>query len=207
VSLTSAAYRSWLAGEYHRHSRGKKAASAEALTTAIGVLTARALECKCEEAHVRVAEYERTIYLDLADDAGQAVEISASGWRVRKTTPVRFRCERGSLPLPVPEHGGKLEELRGLINAPEDAEWRLLVGWLIAALRPGRPFPVLVLQGEQGSAKSTTSRFLRGLIDPARPPDRARPRDERDLAIAAKNSWVLAYDSLGLTRVAFGCDL
>jgi hypothetical protein len=100
------------------------------------------------------------------------------------------------LPLPVPEPGGSLEELRALINAPGDAEWRLLVGWLIAALRPGRPFPVLVLQGEQGSAKSTTGRFLRGVIDPARPPDRARPRDERDLAIAARNSWVLAYDNL-----------
>jgi hypothetical protein len=213
VCLTSAAFRSWLAGEYHRQSGGQKAAAAEAINTAIGVLTARALEKDCGEVHVRVAEHDGNIYLDLADELGRVVEISATGWRVQKSAPVRFRVERGMLPLPAPERGGALEALRALVNAPSDAEWRLIIGWLIAALRPGRPFPVLVLQGEQGSAKSTTGRFLRGLIDPARPPDRARPRNDQDLAIAARNSWVLAYDNLsgfpdwlsdGLCRLATG---
>jgi putative DNA primase/helicase len=71
-----------------------------------------------------------------------------------------------------------------------------MVAWLVATLRPGSPFPILVLQGEQGSAKSTAGRMLRMLIDPAKPADRARPRDERDLAIAARNAWVLSYDNL-----------
>ncbi len=213
MSLTGGAYRSWLAGEYHRHSGGQKAASAEALTTAISVLTAKALEKTCLEVSIRVAEHGGTIYLDLADDAGRAVEISAAGWRVTQTAPVRFRCERGMLPLPIPEPGGNLEKLRRLINAPGDEEWRLLVGWLIGALRPNRPFTVLVLQGEQGSIKSTTAQFLRGLVDPARPPARSRPRSDQDLAIAARNSWVLSYDNVstlpewlsdGLCQIATG---
>jgi hypothetical protein len=37
---------------------------------------------------------------------------------------------------------------------------------------------------------------LRVLVDPAVEPLRSLPRSERDLAIAASNSWVLAYDNL-----------
>ena len=57
--------------------------------------------------------------------------------------------------LPVPTRGGSLEQLRELVNLSSDDDYRLLVGWLLAALRPpGQPYPVLILHGEQGSAKS-----------------------------------------------------
>lgn len=196
VAITSATYRQWLGGEYYRRSGGLKAASAEAITTAIGVLQARACDADCAEVSVRVAESEGAVYLDLADDAGRAVKMTPTGWSVINSSPVHFRVAPGMLPLPAPQRGGALSELRPLVNAPGDDEWRLMVAWLVAALRPNRPFPILVLQGEQGSAKSTTGRLLRGLIDPAKPPDRGRPRDERSLAIAARNSWVLSYDNL-----------
>ncbi len=55
---------------------------------------------------------------------------------------------------------------------------------------------MLVLHGEQGSAKSTLVRILRALIDPNTAALRAAPRDERDLVIAARNSWCLALDNL-----------
>jgi hypothetical protein len=38
--------------------------------------------------------------------------------------------------------------------------------------------------------------MLRGLIDPVAAPLRTPPREERDLMIAANNSWVVAYDNL-----------
>jgi putative DNA primase/helicase len=71
-----------------------------------------------------------------------------------------------------------------------------LVAWLAAACRPHGPYPLLILQGEQGSAKSTTAKLLRRLIDPSTAPLRTPPREERDLVIAANNSWVVAYDNL-----------
>ncbi len=52
------------------------------------------------------------------------------------------------------------------------------------------------MHGEQGSAKSTVARVLRSLIDPCVAPLRAAPRDDRDLVIAASNSWVVALDNL-----------
>jgi hypothetical protein len=58
------------------------------------------------------------------------------------------------------------------------------------------PYPLIVLSGEQGSAKSTFSAILRALLDPNTAPLRALPREDRDLFIAASNSHVLTFDNV-----------
>ena len=92
--------------------------------------------------------------------------------------------------------GGSVNDLRHFVNVT-DEEWPLLLGWLLAAMRPRGPYPVLCLHGEQGSAKSTTARaVLRALVDPGRAPLRSEPKEPRDLMIAASNGAVLAFDNL-----------
>jgi hypothetical protein len=147
------------------------------------------------DVHLRIAGHQGLIYLDLADDYWRVVEITAGGWSVVEDPPVRFRRPRGMLPLPGPVGGGRLDELRESVNVA-DGDWPLLAAWLVAAFRPRGPFPVLPLHGEQGSAKSTTARVLRELIDPNVAPLRSEPRNGRDLAITAHNGWVLAYDNV-----------
>src|SRR5207247_939244 len=92
--------------------------------------------------------------------------------------------------------GGQLSELRQFINVKDDDDWKLLVAFLTAALRPKGPYPVLVLHGEQGSAKSTTARVLRAMVDPNSSPLRSEPRDGRDLMIAANNACLVCFDNL-----------
>lgn len=194
-------FRRWLVRSYfEEHERPP---GAQALQDALGLLEARAqFEGATREVHVRLAEANGCIYLDLADEAWWAVEVSAEGWKVVSGSeiPVRFRRPRGMLPLPEPavsEEG--VEGLRELINVGRTTSgdsFTLLVAWLVAALRPTGPYPVLVLQGEQGSAKSTAERILRALVDPSTAPLRTMPRNERDLIIAATNSWCMAYDNI-----------
>ena len=75
----------------------------------------------------------------------------------------------------MPSRDGSIDLLRPYVNLTE-ADFRLMIAWLTAVLRPVGPYPILVLHGEQGSAKSTLAKVLRLLIDPqACPrPDRAR---------------------------------
>jgi len=153
-----------------------------------------------QDVHIRVAGGEKSIYLDLANEDWEVVEITADGWHVKRDSPVPFRRTRGMLPLPVPEKNGDISKLKELLNLPDAESWILTTAWIIQALRPTGPYPVLVLNGEQGSAKSSLSKAARGTIDPSTAPLRSTPKKEHDLAITANNGWVLAFDNLSGVR-------
>jgi hypothetical protein len=170
--------------------------SSEALSGAIGTLEAQAsFDSREHSVHVRTAGQEGRIYVDLCDPAWRAVETDADGWRIVRNPPVRFRRPNGLLPLPEPARGGTIADLRRFVNIA-DEDFILLITWMAASLRPAGPYPVLVLIGEQGSAKSTTARLVRSLIDPHTVPIRAEPRDDRDLMISATRSHVIAIDNI-----------
>lgn len=181
-----------------------KAPSAQALTEARGTIEARAMfDGPEKDVFVRVAKHDSgNVYLDLCNDRWEAVEISVSGWRVvaSEAVPVKFVRKDNAAALPYPVAGGSIETLRQLLNVRTEEDFRLLVSWLVGAFNPDGPYPVLILQGEQGSAKSTTVRVLRSVVDPAVEPLRAPPRDERDLAIAASGNWTPALDNLSGMR-------
>jgi Bifunctional DNA primase/polymerase, N-terminal len=193
--LKSPHFKRWLAARFYQSM--KIVPSTQALNDALGVLEGKALyESREKEVFSRLAERDGKIYLDLCDPSWQAVEITTSGWRVVSNPPIRFRRSRGMLALPIPEQGGSISELRPFLNVGSEDDFLLLISWLIGALSPLGPYPVLVLQGEAGSAKSTTARVLRELVDPSTAPLRSEPREVRDLMIAAKNSWVVAFDNV-----------
>jgi hypothetical protein len=187
--------RQWLSKKFY-DAFGKVPGS-QALQDAQNVISGKAVhEGEERQVAVRIAEHEGCVYLDLADPSWRVVRIGPAGWKMKAECPVKFIRRRGMLALPEPVSGGKLEELRPLVNLPEDRQWHLAVAWLVATIRHGLPFPILVVNGEQGSAKSTLCRMLRALVDPNKSPLRRPPRDDRDLMIAANNGWVVAYDNL-----------
>src|ERR1035437_10857148 len=98
--------------------------------------------------------------------------------------------------LPTPMPGGSVETRRSFLNVQSDNDFVLVVAWAMAVLRNRGPYPVMVVSGEQGSAKSTFFAILRALLDPNVAPLRALPREERDLFIAASNGHVLAFDNV-----------
>ena len=200
--IRSTPMKRWLVRAYFEEREGPP--SSEAMQAAIGVLEAQAqFDGPTEEIHTRVAGVANSTdpdnpvyYLDLCDDPWNAVQVSRDGWKVVAAPPVKFRRAKGMKPLPRPERGGKIDDLRKFVNVATDDDWRLLVAWWTAALRPTGPYPVLAMNGEQGSAKSTTSRVCRRAIDPHVTLLRCEPKEPRDLMIGATNSWVQAYDNL-----------
>ena len=188
-------FRDWLSHLFYL-SQGK-APGASALQDAVNTLSGRArYEGEELEVHTRLAGHDGAIYLDLCDPQWRVVMITTGSWEVVSDPPVKFRRARGMLPLPEPARGGSLEDLRGFLNVGSREDWVLLCSWLVAALRPRGPYPVLAMHGEQGSAKSTTARLLRSLVDPNTASLRSEPREVRDLMIAATNGWCVAFDNL-----------
>lgn len=194
--IRSAGFKRWLARLYF--DRCRSAPGAQAVADALAVLEGQSTFGGPEHpVFIRVAGHDGRLYLDLCNSTWQAVEIDATGWRIIEAAdcPVRYRRAKGMLPLPTPVSGGSIDELREFVNVATE-DWPLLLGWLVAAFRPSGPYPILALHGEQGSAKSTTARTLRALIDPNVAPVRCEPREPRDLMIAANNGWLVAQDNL-----------
>ena len=88
--------------------------------------------------------------------------------------------------------------LRPFLNVQSNNDFVLVVAWLLACLRNRGPYPILIVCGEQGSAKSNFTAIMRSLLDPNTAPLRTLPRDARDLFIAASNGHVLAFDNISL---------
>jgi hypothetical protein len=194
-AIRGKAFRRWLARRFFEATQG--APNSEALQSALNVIEAKAhFDAPERMVHIRVGGLNGRLYLDLCDATWRAVEIDTAGWRVMYNPPVRFRRAAGMQPLPVPVSGGSVATLRSFLNVQSDADFVLVVAWALAVLRNRGPYPVIVLSGEQGSAKSTFSAILRALLDPNTAPLRALPREDRDLFIAATNGHVLAFDNV-----------
>ncbi len=193
--IRSKGLRRWLARRFFEQTGG--APGSEALQSALNVIEAKAhFDAPERTVHVRIGGLDDRLYLDLGDETWRAVEVDASGWRVIDNPPVRFRRAAGMRALPAPMPGGSVAALRSFLNVRSDTDFVLVIAWALACLRNRGPYPVIVLSGEQGSAKSTFSAMLRALLDPNTAPLRALPREDRDLFIAASNGHVLAFDNV-----------
>jgi len=126
------------------------------------------------------------------------VEVGPEGWKVIENAecPIIFKRADGAKPLPLPERRGNINDLRPLVNCADDDDFMLLVGTLVSALSPHRPYPLVGAKGEAGSAKSTTQRSWRSLVDPNTVPIPGPPSTPRDFAIAAADGWVFGLNNV-----------
>ncbi len=81
-------------------------------------------------------------YIDLGDSSGRAIEIGPAGWSVVDRPWAHFRRPEGLLALPTPSHEGSIELLRSYVNL-SDRDFRLMIVWMAASLRPLGPHPIL----------------------------------------------------------------
>ena len=197
--VKSRGFRRWLRRRFFEETGG--APNSEMLTAAIALIEARAQhDTPVREVFVRVGELHGRIYLDLCDVQWRAVEIDKTDWRVVDRPAIRFRRTPDMRALPEPERDGSVDGLRPLLNirpgVDGDNDFILAIAYALACLRGRGPYPVMVIGGEQGTAKSTRSALLRSVVDPGKPILRSLPRNEHDLFNAARNRHVLAFDNI-----------
>ncbi len=147
------------------NSAGSLSTPAEEAAT---VLTARALHEPPRALALRAHYRPGRIVLDLAQvNSTRCVVVTPQGWTVQEVPPRDVVFQTSGAALPDPEPGGSVDELRRLLRwRADDPRWLLVKGWLPCSLLANKPRPALCLFGPQGSAKSTTGRFLTGVFDP-----------------------------------------
>lgn len=155
-------------------------------------------ECSGEvhEVYVRVAKLNSIVYIDLGDPSWRVIQITKNDWRILDRSPVQFRRSRTTRPFPEPVKGGSIELLKSFLNMASGDDFRLLCAWLAAVLAGVFPYPLLVLTGEAGSAKTTIAKIIVSLVDPRSPMTRALPGSIRDLMVAYDGAHLLAFDNV-----------
>jgi hypothetical protein len=179
-------------GFFKRHGR---AAGQQALADALLVIEGIAQDQEPETLYLRVAEHCGALWLDLGDPTGRVVQISRTGWTLLDQSPVLFKRTGLTTALPEPVAGASLDELWGWLNVTAEDQ-PLVAAWLVAALRPDIPHPILGLFGEQGTGKTTAEKVLVSVLDPSAVPTRKPPRDAESWVTAASCSWVVGLDNL-----------
>lgn len=174
-----------------------KPAAATTINDAVALIEAVAAFDGAERSvYVRVASETGKVWIDLANAAGEVVEVSVDGWYVRECPAnIKFVRPAGTLPLPSPRQGGSFQTLRSVINVT-DEDWPLVVGWMLGVFLPHGPFPILFLNGPQNSAKTTATKIIRSLTDPNEVFADTLKNDERVLAISAIHQHVLCFENI-----------
>jgi hypothetical protein len=193
-AVRSKAFRLWLSGEYLDST--EKGIGSQTLQDTLSTLEAVAIfRGETREVHLRTAEYQGKIYLDLGTPDWKAIEVDASGWRLILEPPVRFWRPDSLLPLPIPVTGGNLDELKELLNV-DGSSWTLIVTFLLFCFCPDKTYPVLVLSAHRGSGKTAAAEIIKGLIDPGKAALIKLQNDTHKLAVAATRRHLMVYDNV-----------
>jgi hypothetical protein len=136
------------------------------------------------------------VFVDLCNKEWSAVRITPSGWSIVTEPPVRFVRTPGMGELPVPVLGGTIDDLREHINVRDDGAFILLVSWMMHAVWGDRDFPILLLTGNEGAAKSTLKDVVCLLIDPRVDAPRGLSLSASALDRSFHNYRVAAFDNV-----------
>lgn len=178
------------------HAETGTVASSGALADSLLVLDGHADDAEQVEIHQRLAPIEGGVLIDLGGPEHSVVEVTVSGWMVRRLRPgdPLFKRSRTMGALPAPISGGTLAALWEVLNV-QPADRALLQAWLAANFLPvAQPF--VMLRGEQGTGKTTAARMMLTLVDPGPGQMASPPRNERDWGVTANGRIALGLDNL-----------
>lgn len=173
------------------------AASAEHTRTAAKLLeTKMSTESPPRPVTIRTQDFDGVVYIDLVDGAGSVVEICGGTWRIVSDSPARFIRREDMAPLPMPEKGGKVEDLFKYLRTQTEDHKRLVVCWMLQALLPNGPYPILITEGEQGASKTTFMRVSSAFVEPLGDDVGSLPETAEQFAVQASTQHLLTYDNL-----------
>ena len=195
--LKSSDFLKWLA--YQLWQADRTSPSSDTLQRVLNTLESRAsFDGEQRTLWNRVARLDGTIWYDLGQGA---VHITPNHWEIVPDPPIlfyRYSHQRQQV-YPVP--GGSILGLLPSLNLPNIAGTLsstplLTVVYLVTLLIPEIPHPILAVQGDQGSGKTTLFKIIRDLIDPSETPTLGPQDSLREFVQLASHHWLVWLDNL-----------
>jgi hypothetical protein len=205
LPLKSARFRNWLCRIYY-NSEGD-VLNSETVTNVLNVLKSRAeFDGTVRDLSVRLAtnvdEEPFTIYYDLTNKDWRAIKITKDGWNVQYAHIIlkRYNNQQPQVyPSKPKEYPPDIfDRLMRLVNIKDEDNQLLLKCYIVSLFYPEIPKPVLMLHGEQGSAKSTLQELIKMLVDPSSIRTLTFPRDINELVQKLSHNYIAYFDNISI---------
>ena len=154
-------------------------------------------ECTPHKVHRRIGEFKGELVYDLG--GGKYAVLGGKKPMIKKSSTAPFsRCDL-FMSQPEPDFSDKKKGwklLRELLNV-SDEDFILVQYWLVSAFLQEGERPVLLVNGPQGSGKSSMMKMLKMLLDPYEGWEvPGLPKNEEDLFVAASKHSILMFDNI-----------
>jgi hypothetical protein len=199
VPLESKRFRNYILGIYYKITRNR-IPNAESVKNVINVLCYLAdFEGSRKHLHERVAGIPTwSIQYDLTNKDWEMVEVTSRGWNV-KQAPIIFRRHNNELPQVYPSREYPediFDQFIELLNVKTENDKLLLKCYIISLFIPEIQKPILMLYGEQGSAKSTLQELIKMLVDPRLITTLSFPRNIAELVQVLSHNYVAYFNNI-----------
>ena len=138
-----------------------------------------------------------SIWIDRGDKDDTYFVISKKGFKIENNASRYFykHSRKGEIPVPDTKHGN-IDRIFKYCRVPEDMK-NIFIAYLVSLFIGDIEHPCLVLNGSQGSGKTTMSTFIKALIDPvADNKPSLFPKNDADLALMFRDNYLMAFDNL-----------
>lgn len=147
--------------------------------------------------HIRVATGPNgEHYIDLCNARGEVVQIDSGGYRVVTNPPVRFIRTQPMRELPTPlqvADASGINLLRKHINSDTENDFRLVVGFVLQGLIESPKYPILQINGPQGSGKTEATKRIRDLVNPTIIGESVMPEKPDDLITVLSSGHLTCF--------------
>ncbi len=137
------------------------------------------------------------IWIDAGNKEDAYYVISENGFEIRPDAYEHFykHSEKNSIPLPDWENGD-IDRIFKYCHVPENMK-NIFIAYIVSLFIADIEHPCLVLNGEQGSGKTTVSTFIKALVDPVGDNQPSLfPKNYADLVLMFQSNYLLAFDNL-----------
>lgn len=197
-SLGSAEAKSLLQKEYYEQT-GKVLTKNREDELIRFVLMMKNSDNKSSEVSIRATSKDETYYYDLGRADSKLIAISKDGKKEVIEPTIKFKRPKTSLEVAYSptEASELLKMLNSILNIQSPHDLILVIAFIIKSmLGKSGASPILIIEGEQGSSKTTTTKFLKRIIDPSSSDIKKFPSKIDDLHNYAINNYLLCFDNL-----------
>ncbi len=152
---------------------------------------------KTESLYNRMAFNKKEFWLDLADEKWRAIKITPDDWEVIENPPILFKRYQHQLPQVIPDKNGSIDLLNNFLNLKNKNHKLLIYVFVVTSFIQNIPHPCLIFHGPQGSAKTTSFKMIRSLIDPSRIEVTDLSNNKKELIQTLDHNCICFFDNLG----------